>query len=300
MDVRIAITLIIVVARVAAAQDFREIKIEPSVDVGSYSILGYGDLKRFTHRENAEVLARNVLPRHEPEWQPFHTTIRIPVKRSIMVSIGTRGDANAKLAALRALEPGDIKSLACLRDISSSASSDIGRFSEMVELVVKPCEAWESPEGARAIAKLQRLKFFHIVSLDEHAPAPFGSIELIEAILQIKRLRFLEMPCDKLTETQIMRLSAHNYLEKIVLSSEKGIIDRTGLRAFAQMRTLRELRACCSSHIMDSDVLQFAESPNLELIQLRTDASLTCEQEFRRLRPDCQIEIEGFSDRPVE
>ena len=82
MLIRLVVALIIAADSVAAGQEFQELRLAPGVDVGQYSVLGNGDLKRFSYREDIEASTRNAMPKHEPEWHPLRGDVRIPTTRS--------------------------------------------------------------------------------------------------------------------------------------------------------------------------------------------------------------------------
>lgn len=255
--------------------------------LGYYVPLRAGEPKNLTYREGQDPANRRRPPeldRTKPligfiEYSEAHGV-------SIVIQDNQHGGVNEKLRQLSGLDPAAVRAFVCMGVINSEGMGVLGTFSQMRDLMIQTSDTLERPEGASLLANLKELECLQVVPRDDQK---FGSTKFCEAILSLKKLKYLSMPSEKLTDANVKTLAEHPTLERIWLHATKPVLGRGSLQALNRMPRLRELFIVCTEDITDADVMGFAEIRSLELLRIATEAPLTCLERIKARRPDCEI-----------
>jgi len=289
-----------VLAPIAATADgppdvVKYVTLPSRVGLGYYVPLREGEPNRLTDREGDEFVRRGY-PQEPDRNMPLAGVVKYSKSHGMAISLQSdkHGDINEKLPALRAFDPADVRSLICIGHLNEAGLHDIASLVELRELMIEASDILESPKGSRQVSELMALKYLEIIPGEDRK---FGSGSFCRTVISLKKLQFLSMPCEKLTDENVKTLAGHPTLERLYLLSTKPVLGRGSLHALNRMEKLRELAIVCTEDITDTDVMGFAEIRSLELLSIATKAPLTCKERFEARRPDCKLYlIEPFDE----
>lgn len=285
------------VSTAVCAQDVTRVEFPTRPPLGIIKILEPDEPKRLTYKE--ERVTRSALPFVIPRGKvpfPIRGSIELPAMARLDVRVATdvNGDLSDKLIALKTIPPLQVVQLRCSGKINERGLEVIANNTRLVDLTADGGLIWCGKAGQECLNKLTNLRYLQFnLSRDEDQ---FGNSELIETLLKLRELRFLEMPGDGLMDADIQRLASHSRLETLRIENSKRPIGTIGLLGLAKMPNLRELHVCCDSKTTDQEVLEFVKSAKMERITICTEAVITCQRQFRKMRPDCDFCLRGLDD----
>lgn len=288
--IMIVACLVAVVLHIAKtnAQDVgaaRVVQLPTDRVLGHYTILPEGRPRRPTFREAQEDLRAG---REDPKLAGGELRGRFAYPRGtgLWISLGDDqpGTIAEKLEVIKSIDPRHVHALAISSQVDLECLRLISRFENLRDLVLVVGEHLESNEGCKCLEKLSNLTF---VSLSHPQSCLYGSKRFCEAVLSLKRLKHLSIPCEKLTDAHVAILATHPTLESLWLRSQHPVLGSKSLQALQKMPRLRELMIVCTDTVADKDVMAFTEVRSLELLSLFTSAPLTCQDRFKERRPDC-------------
>jgi hypothetical protein len=237
------------------------------------------------------------IPAEQPKVQSseLRATISYPLGSGLGIILGDdeHGTAREKLEALAPLESKDVRSLRIATEVDFACLKLIERFENLRELSLVVDEWLDRDPGC---ASLERLKKLRYLGLSRENSCIFGSTRFCEAICELKELRYLSIPCEKLTDRNVVTLARHPSLSQLYLRSRRPVLGRQALNALSSVRGLSELAIVCTSDISDNDVMKFAAIDTLDILCIATNAQLTCERTFKLRNPNCYFFIQEPSD----
>ena len=263
--------------------------------LGQFIVYVQGDPIPLGTRPNGK--AAPILPAAQPVPQvsELRGKISYPVGAGlgIIMQEDKHGPIKEKLEALTALDPTDVRSLSIATEIDFECFKLIERFQNLRELSLVVDEWLERDSACATLEQLSKLRK---LGLSLSHDCRFGSSRFCEAILKMKELRYLSIPCEKLADRDVVGLATHPSLTQIYLRSRSPVFGPSAMHALANVRGLRELALVCTNYISDNDVIRFAGIDTLEIFCIATNAPLTCQEQFKQLRPDCYFFVQEPSN----
>ena len=284
--VAVIVMLVAVGTDSASAQDrpARVARFSGDVSIGWYTV--YDALpKRLTFREEEVSISRGVKAPSRIKGE-LRGVLEYPAGSVLGIVLKADGRATIaeRLSALGALDANDVEALVVVGKCDLPELRLISRFGRLRELTVAVDESLEGEEGCTILEGLKNLRYLN-VAVDDGCV--FGSRRFCTAILALRELRFLSVPCEKFTESDIILLSSHSALESINLRARRPVCGSKSLEALRAVKNLRELFVVCTDSIRDIDVLAFADVRQLETLQIATRAPISCQERIKERRPDC-------------
>jgi len=204
---------------------------------------------------------------------PAQGEVRIPAGKCVCLHLGGRGVTRQQcLDCLRSLRPDDVQDLDFLQPVQADDGymPYVARLTGMTHFC--PVFARFTPKGWSMLRQLPRL---------EHICTPHGLTDAdVAEIVKLPALREMEIVADRLTDAGLASLAKAGRLEVLHLEGNRTMTD-DGLRAFAEMKSLRHLRL--SGPFTDRGMTHLAAIRSLKVLWL--EAPNVTEE---GLRPLCQ------------
>lgn len=276
-------------------QTIRKVQFPSSPGIGQYVPLKKGEPKRLTVKEENAIIAKGVPDAAFNRRRPLSGLVEYTSTYGVSIAIqsDTQGDVNAKLKSLSRLPSEDVRALVCIGQLNADGMKVLSRFTKLQDLMLEASPVLETKEGASLLSQLDVLQYIEIVPSDDRK---FGSQSFCKACLTLEQLRYLALPCEKLTDNDVKALAQHNSLERLYLRSTKPVLGRTSLQALNRMNNLRELEVVCTAEITDADIMGFAEIDSLEFLSVGTQATINCRERFQARKPHCKVYFVDLSD----
>ena len=238
--------------------------------LGHYTILPDRSFPRPSLKQRHEELRRGL---ENPKFQggELRGTISYPASASLGLVLhddhfGTIVD---KVTNLAPLDVNDVYLISASSEVDIPAFQKICQYEQLrdLELVVKP--DIDGGAGSKALERLKELRYLSLACVDS---CVFGSKRFCEAICSLSHLKYLTIPCEKLSDKDVSILATHPSLEIIYLRSRRPVLGRESLLCSSKTPRLKELFIVCTDDVRDADVVRIAEKPTLEALIVATNA----------------------------
>jgi hypothetical protein len=263
----------------------KTIKLPAAYPLGHFSILSEEMPIRATMKEEREMRRDG---RYYPKLQggELRGTITYPQGSGLWITLAEdeHGTIVDKLKASEVMDHRDIHALSTLTKVDLTCLKHISRFENLRDLTLVVGDDLEGADGSACLTRLKKLRYLYLAREND---CVFGSKRVCEAIRVLDRLKYLSIPCEKLTDANIAILGGHPSLEVVYLRSRRPVLGPRSLQVLQKLPRLRELFVVCTDDVRDIDVMAFAEIPTLETLGIATNAPLSCQERISNRRPDC-------------
>jgi len=206
----------------------------------------------------------------------------------------TIGESNefshlARLERFKPLDPSEVYGLEVQGELHLKSLRLIAKYKDLRVLMVGASMAIESEKGAAELAKLKQLEYLH---LTERGNPVYGDEKLVDALLGMKKLRYLSVPADRMTDAGLDKLSKHASLEELEIRGMGTSLTGAALRSLAKLPKLRYLVIHCTKEVADADLDGFANCKELQTLGVITTARLDKAEQVNAEIPSAAFFVE--------
>jgi hypothetical protein len=269
----------------SSAPGLKYCSIPSEVELGTYMIRTRGERLRITIREARAERERSL---QRPDTIVDH--VSYPADKVLAIALHDNSDYSVlqRLEKLSAIPRADIHHLAVSGTLNHDCLKTISEMTSLRQLVVDDSAYLEEEEACGLLDTMKDLEYLLVERVSER---PFGSAAFCNAIVRMKKLRFLSFPADRLTNAQIQVIGNHPRLEVLNIHTTKPILSGKTLKAFQQLKELKQLTLACTEDLTSDDVNGFGSIQGLEILAIQTESNPAIVHSLRRKLPQCAIHI---------